>query len=261
MIKSPVESLETTDLFFGPFLKVDRAYQHIAQLETIFGVFLATNQNLLAGEPHHDVGKETVLGQGFPIHTAAVLGDAIHNLRAALDHAYCILIEQNSQVVDDGTYFPFLKDGKGLKGTIYGGKKPKPVPNSKIIRCIVEDIQPYTGGKLSLYDLHLLDRTDKHRVLIPTALTMTVGVLEITTAAGKVITWEGGTFVADHGKPHTSGFFSAPGGTIKDKGDTQTSFDISFGEGQPCQGEAVIPKLHDLGLSVIAALKLLETRM
>ncbi len=244
------------DPFFGPFLKVDRAYQHIAELDGAFKVFLDKHEKVISGKPNDDPGEDVVLGGGFPIHTPTILGDVVHNLRASLDHAYCLLIEANGQAVDDATYFPFVKDGKGLEGTIRGNKKPKPVPSDKVIGCIIDDIQPYEGGKLGLYGVHRLDRTDKHRVLIPATPKMEIGVIEGRN--GQPFRWEGGTFVTEHGKPHTAGFMSfGPGAVLKDTGQKKTTLDVTFGKGQPFEDESILPKLREMAGIVTSALELL----
>lgn len=76
--------------FYGPRLKVERAEQHIGELEDIFVQYVRDNVKRLRGE--------TV--PTFPNYTPTVLG-ALHNLRAALDHAYHIVAEAKGAVFDE----------------------------------------------------------------------------------------------------------------------------------------------------------------
>ena len=83
--------------FYGPNLKVERADQHINDLEAIFDAYVLENIKRLSPNRDHGPLKEssTIDASPFPKHTPTVLGDAIHNLKSALDHAYCILAHES----------------------------------------------------------------------------------------------------------------------------------------------------------------------
>lgn len=103
---------------------------------------------------------------------ALMFGDAIHNLRSALDHIVCQLAILNGNDISccEKTYFPicickpdFVKFRKMAEHLI--------APNA--FTCI-EELQPYksayvTGtepAKTSLWIIHQLDIIDKHRILV-----------------------------------------------------------------------------------------------
>jgi hypothetical protein len=92
------------------------------------------------------------------------VGDAIHNLRSALDHlAY--------QLVDIGTegkgpfedvYFPISRNA-----AIYEKAKVRKVAGMvKEAIGAIDAVKPYGGGNDLLWDLHRFDILDKHRLLI-----------------------------------------------------------------------------------------------
>lgn len=247
--------------FYGPTLKVERAEKHIRELEAIFDGYVATHKEVITAKPDNDT-REIMFGYRFPNLTPTIVGDAIHNLRAALDHAYCILIEANGQRVDDSAMFPFVKHGKELEGRIRGRKEPNPVPSEPVIKTIIDSIQPYEGGCTGLYGLHLLDRTDKHRVLIPGLLkTKLAGcTIRIVYPNGKRFEWTGGTFLTALSNPFSPAVFglNPAGGRFEFDGDINSAFEICFGEGQPFENEGIIGKLRELKAAVLKALNKLE---
>jgi hypothetical protein len=162
--------------FYGPNLKVERAKHHIDNLETIFEQFISRNIKRLRLKRDNRFleRKGAAASRLFPKHTPTVLGDALHNLKSALDHAYCIMVEENGRTVTRHTLFPFGEDRESLKGSINGQKLKGLTPSDAVIDIILNEIQPYEAGKLGLYGLHLLDITDKHHVLIPTTANMVI---------------------------------------------------------------------------------------
>ena len=128
--------------FYGPFLKVERAKHHIRRLEEIFETFVERNVQSLRPERNNRPGKPPT----FPKHTPTVLGDAIHNLRASLDHAYCIIARSNGAQITRNTLFPFGKDRQSLVGSVNGHKSLGWLTDP-VVNAIVDGIEPYEGGK------------------------------------------------------------------------------------------------------------------
>lgn len=95
---------------------------------------------------------------------AGVLGDAIHNLRAALDHMAVSVVALNGKS-PNGVYFPFAHTADDL---------PEQIKRKNFHRApqeaqeLLVSLRPYTGGNLMLRALHDLDVLDKHNDLIPT---------------------------------------------------------------------------------------------
>ena len=242
--------------FYGPFLKSERAEQHIHELELRFAEYVRTNEQALRADPDDHGGKLPDLGVGLSPHTPTILGDAIHNLRAALDHAYCILVEANGGTVNKHTKFPFTENGtrQDLEGSAKGQAKAAGGPSDKMIGVIFDEIQPYPGGRgADLIGLHVLDIADKHMVLLPTEARTSVEALNLQGGGGvfniTLITSGGGKPVAFD-----------PGVRFEKDHDPKVAFEICFGNGQPFEGQPIMPILKSLAARVNETLQLLERR-
>jgi hypothetical protein len=249
--------------FFGPNLKVERAKHHIGQLEMIFANHMSRNMERLRPKKNSrglNRARDASLAT-FPKHTPTVLGDAIHNLRAALDHAYCIMVEANRSQITRDTYFPFRKDETALKASINGHKLKGLTPSDAVIATIVDVIQPYEGGKFGLYGLHLLDITDKHLVMIPMAQEMRLGKgLTIHTPGRGDIRFVGLTLRVDDSEKGSGREFIqvADGGRAVLHDNPKSAFHIVFQQGQPFEGESILSCLKRLQTNVVEALNLIR---
>ncbi|HEY1225510.1 MAG TPA: hypothetical protein VGE54_09805 [Brevundimonas sp.] len=245
--------------FYGPRLKLDRAKHHIDELETIFRRYVIDNMRRSRPKKKRD-GREVPsrrLGSKLPEHVPTILGDAIHNLRVALDHGYTILVEANGGTPTDYTRFMFGKDRKSLKGSMEGAIADR-IPDELITR-LLDEIEPYEGGKLSLWELHRLDITDKHSVLLPAKRALHIDQLDITDQDGRPTGGriKGISLVMDN--PQASGAFVAVGGNmgLKLKGDPHSAFDILFGPG-PLEDKSILSTLRSLHTNVSTALDVLQ---
>jgi hypothetical protein len=110
-----------------------------------------------------------------------IAGDLIHNLRAALDHVVYELATQDRPL----TEFPiYLKPGPGRDGFHEAGiAKMWSLPLEA--KVIIERFQPYSGWNglkdkaHPLWQIHDLDRIDKHRRLltVPYAATTSADIV------------------------------------------------------------------------------------
>ncbi len=241
----------------GPRLKAERAEHHINELERIFAIYNSVNQKTLSPESNsHPWQSGAPIGASFPPHTPTVLGDALHNLRAALDHAYCILIKANGGTVHERSFFPIVRDGRKVqdfKGSIEGHKKLGHAPSDAVVSCIFDTVQPYVGGDgEDLVKLHELDIADKHVILLPTQQRTEIVFLE--TNIGQQIS---GLTIIGPGGGGPALTFEA-GITPKAGNQNHATFTICFGEGQPYEGEPIIPVLRGLLAKVRSVLTELE---
>jgi hypothetical protein len=83
--------------FRGSRLKVKRAYKHIEELETWLRDLVQSNINTVMSYKDQNPGSEshTINIQrpvGFSEEVAPIVGDAVHNLRTALDHVAAAII-------------------------------------------------------------------------------------------------------------------------------------------------------------------------
>jgi hypothetical protein len=106
-------------------------------------------------------GFEITLKEMPPAIVSAVLGDAIHNLRAALDIAVSAIARARGKRFDQ-TYFPFATFPDDIDRMI---KKRATAAGDEAMQ-ICRELKPYQGGNDALWGLHQADIIDKHRTLI-----------------------------------------------------------------------------------------------
>src|SRR5271157_1319283 len=99
---------------------------------------------------------------------AILSGDAIHNLRTALDFAWFELTAADSPVAENRIRFPVYPTRKLLEDFIKSREEQQSVV--RLSGKLLDTIKPYKGGNVIgdlIYALHQLDIRDKHRLLIP----------------------------------------------------------------------------------------------
>ncbi|MDT7529471.1 hypothetical protein OVY29_12425 [Sphingopyxis sp. SE2] len=157
--------------FLASKLKVERARQHIGELDELLRNHYATHPPVSTFIEAKD-GKDAqihVRGSAPPPVVGAIVGDAVHNLRAALDLMAVSLVElrgQNSKSV----YFPFCEQEVDLDLMIKKRNFHRAGPESV---ALLESLKPFKGGNIALRAIHDLDIQDKHHRLIPSTNMMT----------------------------------------------------------------------------------------
>lgn len=152
----------------GPKLKIKRAKQHIAELETALMAFHERRPYELVHEIDPKTGENVYrvhIKEALPCELPTILGDIVHNLRAALDHLVCDLIRANRKQPKRGSGFPISGTRKHLESNAIGkidGVSPK-------AERFIKRLKPYKGGNTPLWVLHELDALDKHSGIIPVA--------------------------------------------------------------------------------------------
>ena len=77
-------------------VKIERAKEHIAQLEAAVEAFRETKPYTVIGEPEPETGKivfRVKISADPPARIGAIVGDVIHNIRSALDVLICQMYE------------------------------------------------------------------------------------------------------------------------------------------------------------------------
>jgi hypothetical protein len=174
-----------TELFHEARLKIERAKEHINHLNLIARDFAETKSHEAFIEHDPEGGDDLLKVRAglLPTDFALVLGDAAHNLIAALDYTINEIEFRTRGFRSKYTKFPMYDTRNALIGAVGGGFKEK--APKQVIECIVDVIQPYLGGHNAiLYCLHTIELEDKHRLLIPK--------LELKFVDGIVIENDGG---------------------------------------------------------------------
>jgi hypothetical protein len=157
-------------LFRDARLKVQRANKHIADLEAaIFALkenYTATVvQNIDTG--HQDLIHAIPEFAEAADNMALIAGDAIHNLKTALDFAWMSVLMKHVPTANfDCAKFPVYPSRQELESAL-NGVPVNARSNSALFELVVSDIQPYKGGHNGvIYALHKLDIADKHLLLL-----------------------------------------------------------------------------------------------
>ena len=232
--------------FNGPRLKIERGKRHIEELRGEVSRFLAEQPYRLVVEADTDPAFQRLVLDNvtaFPKEIPLILGDAIHNLRAALDHLACILVRENGQP-DNDVYFPVVKNAAALPARLHSAKIDRAAAD---VVDMVRALNPYPGGNDYIPGLHHIDIVDKHRLLIAVGHVISnKGPLSSFIVRGSTI-----TLIPDANNRQVveSGaiFAKIPTGPQLKPGDrANASFEIAFGAETAFPGEPVVPMLNEI---------------
>jgi hypothetical protein len=226
-------------------LKIERANQHIHE----FGdrIFASSdrygptlNMDLQTGEKFLCYSLEDFMLRG---ELASIAGDAIHNLRSALDIAWLEIVREAGGTITSSTHFPIRADQpkRWLEGVLTA-KTTGIDPCSKIYDFLVNHVKGYKGGDADILAIHALDIDDKHRLLLPMLTVTGVTGIEIEGEDGTIDTHE--IVLRTH---RDSCRRPVPlGSKLKNHGEVH--FQITFGPGTTVEGREILPTLsiwHD----------------
>jgi len=177
------------DLFGNARIKLVRANQHITQFQAARERFLQSDfaEVVVKNDPY---GAEYVLEAKatgpVPADLLLIAGDAIHNLRCALDYTLTELLGRENSTLS----FPFHETREELERTFSadgadpcatcgrGGKKGShhrvEMAVAGISRIILDEIRPYKAANGFLWPLGKLDNRDKHRLLLAVVVPLSI---------------------------------------------------------------------------------------
>lgn len=242
-------------MFDAPKLKIKRANQHIAELNSVLVEFIKTDFYGFRVEHDAQSGYYSLylnITKPLPCEIPLIIGDAIHNVRSALDLAACEIVVIAGGTPTKRTNFPFHKSRQELEAIINSGEIK--IAGADIIDLILNVIKPYKGGNDALYGLHQLDITDKHRLLIPIFSVTALKRMYLT--AGSLIFENFSATIGDGGEIgilHTPNKFEFK---VQDYG--EATCHILFNKGQIFEGQSVIPTLHQLSQLVSRVIETIE---
>lgn len=256
-------------IFAGEKAKLHRARKHLAELVILVRGYMGTHP-LRASE----VGDAVIVHVESPVpqEINVVLGDVVHNLRAAIDLLVCDLIRANEGLVTRDSAFPITISGiqnshiiKQLKGI-----SPRAI---KILSRITHN----QSWNEALLLLHGLDIMDKHnslvavaaatvrvhaRVGVPGLFTSPSGELRIGGAGP-----DGVPFLRDAGSPvgFTTVFLTDQDTEVYRympdiPQEVAVSSDLVFGPGEKGAGSPIVQTLDALSQVVERILVLCERR-
>ena len=228
--------------FGNAALKIERAEKHISDIEQ--RLLTANDAYELRMGIHADTGKQFLYcgvaeeSRHIRGHLALMIGDAIHNLKCALDIAWADTIQRVSPAGHNReTKFPVRSNLHDLESVLT--KTAKVDATSPLFDFMVNRLGSYDankGGDFFVWAIHRLDIHDKHQLLIP--------VLNILAIDGVELEHEDGTIgdltvVLTGPIPYQR---EVPLGT-KLKKNGQASFQVRFRDGITAEGRDVVPTL------------------
>jgi hypothetical protein len=149
-----------------PKLKVERAKEHIREIDSRTKNFFDSNPQVVVSDFDPDGVHITIkvrLLVAVPKRIAIVVGEALYQLRSALDVLACCLARANGTPKPKGVYFPLAADQKEFETRHTQNKIKKLSPAA---RDRVKELQPYEKGYELLLTLNRLRNIDVHSKLV-----------------------------------------------------------------------------------------------
>ncbi len=254
--------------FSGVWIKVERAKEHVGNLETLIQGFFQCEPYKVIPYDEPDTGdlvyKVKVSAQP-PLWWSAIVGDAIHNLRSSLDLLVCELVRAEGKEVKSNTGFPVFKNATAFTNAFKAGPpgQIKGAPQAAV--DLIKRAEPYKGGEDAFWRLHQLDIVDKHKLLVPVGMAYASVILDFARAFDNFpdlppelaippeVSMPIGLRPADRQFPLKDG---APLFRVPADGRTgvmgpmhqnpKFSFEVAFGEGEVVKGEPLLETLSQL---------------
>lgn len=236
----------------GASLKIDRANEHISELVALINAGNSKGPQISADEQGD--GGEWIFFQhldGGSERAALIIGDAVHNLRSALDHAWTAFARTVPGKESSRVYFPFHETRNNLEDAL---KKSFVVDAFPIAReVIIDQVRPHADqkGDSIFWSLTKLDKIDKHNLLIP---VLEVNSLQQVT----IIRPDGGTIRIGEISVSNTLIPIDLGPGFKFKEDVSVSIDVKFKEPASLSGKEVVPTLVYLSQTTRKTIDLLS---
>jgi hypothetical protein len=170
-------------------LKIDRAKKHIADFTC---AHIALENSYTSTIEDCSYGGQAVIHEIPNLRNALddmslIAGDAIHNLRSALDFAwYSTILRLLPDKITDKTNFPVRETRESLHAALHGIEVDIRLPS--LYEFILNTIQPYKGGHNEIvWTLHQLDISDKHILVLHLDPIGGVNGISVRDANGELI--------------------------------------------------------------------------
>jgi hypothetical protein len=237
----------------GARVKLARAQRHLAELQREVNAYLASSPFAL--EQSEDESKDLVyrirILKRIPQDWSAIVGDAVHNMRSALDLLAWQLVLANGTTPSRSTSFPI---SQARAPDFYNSLERALQGASGVTHRFVRRLKPYRGGNLLLYRLHALDISDKHKLILIVGAAQKHVVLRLRMAVPWLETPVEVPPLAL--KPADRQFPVADGAEVfrvkaaareaADASDHQVAFELAFGDVEEVAGLPLLQTLSDM---------------
>lgn len=152
--------MEIRSQFRSARLKVERAKRHVMEAELCLCEFASGKFHRVVSKfnerrNYYELGLEV---DPIPDEFQLSVGDAIHNLRSALDHVVYGIAPSSR------TGFPFHEKREDVERILSERSIRSAAPC--LVPVILDEIRPYRSGDRQIWILNKLDNIDKHRFII-----------------------------------------------------------------------------------------------
>jgi hypothetical protein len=255
--------------FLSTQLKIERAKHHVKDITEQINSYMAERPFRLVyrGKPKaRNAALVTKTNKPIPQEFALIIGDAVHNLRSALDLTmYTLAVERSPS--PQKIQFPFSFESEGLESAINNGQVKFA---GEGVADAVRALKPYKGGNPELWGLQALDSSDKHRLPILAWRSAVITGNQLG-ALGLPFIGSGKMIFAQENDQHfifTNETFGVSRKERRKMADfenethVQPTYSICFGKGQPFENQSIIATLINLtGVAGRAVESLIEASL
>jgi len=236
-----------TQRLIGIRAKIERSKEHVTNLGVALESFLGSNPYPVRtkddADPKNKIFYISEMAD-IPAEILLTTGDAIHNLRSALDHIAWRLYESgqfrisaNVRQID----FPIYDSPEKFEAEF-----PRIIKGSpKLVEHAIRATKPYKRGNDDLWILHRLDAIDKHRLLLAVAIHNPATVANIHLSAPCPLPTFDSLSMGNSALKAGDELLR-----ITNFSDLQErvhfTFDITFREPEVVEGRPILPFLHQL---------------
>lgn len=218
-------------------LKLHRAAEHVGNVRATVDAYLSERPyRLMIRSDANTYQRTTYVKQhaAWPKFLNCEIGDAIHNMRSALDHIMWQLVSDKTEIHErHNIQFPFAQKLESLDRTIENRKAG--LAGKNVVNAIKE-LKPYRGGNEILWTIHELDVADKHHGILT---TMVIGSVRLADFDPAVV--DPGNINVNFIGPQPADYI--PKGLLRpglrafeEEHELQPTFTIALNEGQPVDG-------------------------
>lgn len=245
-------------IFKGARLNVKRADKHITDIELSInslkkGLVCDAHVNPNTGNEFIKCDFASIQDREAFEYLPAIIGDAVHNLKCALDHAW---LETIGHLVPSRDWsrskFPVHPTRNDFESALNRLEVDTLTP--KFYRFLVSEVKPYGGGDgdFAIRTVHELDVGDKHRLLIPIVQYSSIGDIHLKDQRGELN--KGGTWGTTLPFPHFIEFVK--GLHIENPG--RPSFEVMFQYGDAGRETRTVDTLRLYSEHILRVVELLE---
>jgi hypothetical protein len=243
----------------GPLTKIARADEHIDNLEVEIRCFKKRDPYGFSIHNEADTGDRVyraIVRENPPLRWSTIAGDAVHNLRSALDLLVWQLVLANQRTPGNHTMFPIARSANDYETR--GTRQVEGI--SAPAKEVLDALKPYEGGNDALWRLHRLDANDKHQLLAVVGAAYRGMIFDFSSFFDIVLDEEIETpYLEVELAPHATirvfplkdsdELLRVDGGatTLADtKMEPKFVFEIALSDGEVVEGEPVSPVLREL---------------